>query len=366
MSSLYYYLTSRVLSDANQKLLKMDRNGFLKTTAALLPFPLFSGRLFASQQPAGKEVSWICPPYLKAGDTIGITSPSGYILEKELLPAIGQIKEWGLKIRLGATIGQRDGTFGGTDLARAKDFQQMLDDPHIKAILCARGGYGAVRIIDKINFTRLRSAPKWIIGFSDVTVFHSHIGSICKVATLHAKMCNSFPTNWQAAPDVQKATILSIRDALMNKRKMSYLAPFNTQNRPGEATAKIIGGNLRTIENLSGTASGIQTAGHILFIEETHEYLYNMDRMLWNLERSGQLSHLKGLIVGAMIREPQRNPADELNRSLYDLVLEKTKAYSYPVCFDFPVGHIINNFALKCGIEHHLAVKNTGSFLLET
>lgn len=347
----------------------MNRNRFLKTSASLWPLPFFPSRIWKRSEnglelPTNQQPT-ICPPYLKKGDTIGITSPSGFIRTNELKPALDQFKSWGLKVHIGKSIGQKDGTFGGTDESRAKDFQDLLDNPQIKAVLCARGGYGAIRIIDKINFSKIRTHPKWIIGFSDATVFHIHVATNYQVATLHAKMCNSFPDDWSHAPKLQQQTILSIRDALMNTRPMTYNAPHNIKNKPGQAEAEIIGGNLRTIENLSGTISSIQTAGKILFLEETHEYLYNMDRMLWNLQRSGQLSNLKGLIIGAMIRQQQRNPEDELNRSIYDLVLEKTKNYNYPICFNFPVGHIVDNFALKCGITHQLKITEKQTILRE-
>lgn len=341
----------------------------MKTSASLWPLPFFPSQIWKHAESGSEllpeQLPTICPPYLKKGDTIGITSPSGFILPYELKPALDQFKNWGLKVHIGTSIGQKDGTFGGTDEARARDFQTLLDNPKIKAILCARGGYGAIRIIDKIDFSKLRTHPKWIIGFSDATVFHIHIATNYQVASLHSKMCNSFPDDWAHAPKLQQQTILSIRNALMHTQPMTYHAPFNTKNKQGKAQAEIIGGNLRTIENLSGTMSSIQTAGKILFIEETHEYLYNMDRMLWNLQRSGKLSNLKGLIVGAMIRQQQRNPQDELNRSIYDLVLEKTKSYAYPICFDFPVGHIVDNFALKCGINHQLNVGPKGTKLQE-
>ena len=349
----------------------MDRSKFLQITAALLPVSVFGRKkIFTGQHTTNNQQvaiqGSIIPPYLQKGDCIGITAPSGHIQYKEIVPAIHQIQSWGLTIKTGHTIGLKDGTFGGTDQQRAADFQGMLDDPSIKAILCARGGYGAVRIIDMIDFSRFRQNPKWIIGFSDATVFHCHIAGNYQVATLHSKMCNSFPDHWDNASDLQKATISSIRDCLMQTKKMQYQSLFNPMNRTGYAEGELIGGNMRTIENLSGTASGLKAAGKILFLEETHEYLYNMDRMLWNLKRSGQLSQLKGLIIGAMLRTRQRNAADELNKSIYELVMEKVKDFHYPVCFDFPVGHIVENYALKCGVIHQFEVASVGSSLIES
>lgn len=294
------------------------------------------------------------PPSLQRGDTIGITSPAGHITPEELQPAIRQIESWGLKVKIGNAIGRRDFSFGGTDAERADDLQQMLDDTSIKAIMCARGGYGAVRIIDRLNFSKFQVKPKWIIGFSDITVLHSHINSNYNIATVHSKMCNSFPEDWAKAEQVQIDSILSIKDALTGV-KMQYSIPANERNRKGIAEAALTGGNLKTLETLEATKSEIKTAGKFLFVEDTGEYLYSIDRMFWNLKRTGKLSRLKGLIIGGFRIKPD-DPGDEFGRTLYDIVWEKVKEYDYPVCFDFPVGHQKNNVALKCGVLHRLSV----------
>ncbi len=302
------------------------------------------------------------PEYLVRGDTIGITSPAGYITHEEIQPAILQMESWGMKVQVGTTIGQRHFSFGGADNERVQDFQQMLDDRSVKAIMCARGGYGAVRIIDKLNFTTYAAYPKWIIGFSDITIFHSHVNRNHGIATIHSKMCNSFPADWSKAEPVQAETILSIRDALTGK-KMKYNAVPHTHNKTGRAEGILAGGNLKTIESLSGTQSDLVTSGKILFVEDTGEYLYSIDRMFWNLKRTGKLSKLKALIIGGFKIKPD-NPGEEFGKTLYEIVLEKVKEYDYPVCFDFPVGHQVNNYALKCGVQHTLAV-NAGSATLE-
>lgn len=303
------------------------------------------------------------PPNLKRGDTVGITSPAGYITAEELRPAIQQIESWGLKVRMGNTIGKRDFSFGGTDAERAQDFQQMLDDPAVKAIMCARGGYGSIRIIDLLDFSKFAARPKWIIGFSDITVMHCHINSNYKVATLHSKMCNSFPEEWSMADPLQQATIISIKDALTGV-KMKYNALPHEKNRTGITEGALTGGNLKTIETLAGSKSEIKTAGKILFVEDTGEYLYSIDRMFWNLQRTGKLSQLKALIIGGFRIKPD-DPGEEFGRTLYDIVWEKVKAYRYPVCFDFPVGHQKNNYALKCGGPHRLSVTASGVELAE-
>ncbi len=241
--------------------------------------------------------------------------------------------------------------------------QQMLDDPAVKAIMCARGGYGAVRIVDQLDFKTYRSSPKWIIGFSDITILHCHINSNYNIATIHSKMCNSFPSNWETAEPIQIETINSIQHALKGE-KMEYKATSNPSNRLGIAKGELIGGNLRCIENLAGSKSEIETSGKILFVEDTGEALYSIDRMFYNLKRSGKLSKLKGLIVGGFKLKAD-DTADGFGKTLVDIVMEKVAAYNYPVCFDFPVGHQKANFALKCGIRHKLDVSLEGTKLEE-
>jgi muramoyltetrapeptide carboxypeptidase len=300
------------------------------------------------------EALFVSPSYLKTGDIIGITAPAGYIIYPEIQSAIKKMESWGYKIKIGDTIDKRDFTFGGTDEERAKDFQQMLDDPKIKAIMCARGGYGAVRIIDKLNWEKFKAKPKWIIGFSDVTVFHSHLNKNLGIASIHSKMCNSFPDDWSQAEPLQIETIESIQKALSGV-KMKYTVLPNLQNKVGVADGILIGGNLKMLETLAGTKSDLNTAGKILFVEDTGEYMYNIDRMFWNLKRTGKLSQLKGLIIGGFKIKVDED-SDDFGRTLQDVVLEKIKAYRYPVCFDFPVGHQKNNYALKCGVKHRLTV----------
>jgi muramoyltetrapeptide carboxypeptidase len=273
------------------------------------------------------------------------------------------IQNWGYEVQLGYTIGKRDFTFGGTDDERLQDLQQMLDNPKIKAIMCARGGYGSIRIVDRLNWSQFKIKPKWIIGFSDITVLHSHIHNNLQIASIHSKMTNSFPEDWNTAEPIQIETIISLQDSLSGKR-MKYSAVPNVNNKRGLAEGVLIGGNLKTLETLSGTASDIKTDGKILFVEDTGEYLYSIDRMFWNLKRTGKLKNLSALLVGGFRIKPD-DAGEEFGKTIEDIVLEKVKNYGYPVCFDFPVGHQKNNFALKCGVKHRLSIKENEVILSE-
>lgn len=336
----------------------MNRKDFLSTVVPLATV----GVAFNKKLPFEKnDTSRQIPPYLKKGDLIGICCPSGHITLEECQPAINKMKEWGFEIRVGNTVDATDFTFAGTDQERAKDMQQMLDDPEIKAIMLGRGGYGAVRMIDKINFTKFAKTPKWIIGFSDATVFHCHINRNYGIGTVHSKMCNSFPDDFSTATQSQIDSIDSIRQCLTGE-KMKYERLPVAENRYGEGTGDLVGGNLSIIQMLDGSVSDLLTEGKILFIEDVGEYAYKIDGMLWNLKRSKKLDRLKGLVVGAFRIKPD-DPGEEFGKTIYDMVMEKVQEYHYPVCFDFPVGHVRENYALKCGVRHKLSVSKERAVL---
>jgi muramoyltetrapeptide carboxypeptidase len=338
----------------------MNRKRFLNSMVTIGAIPALRLPAYAFNDEPEKTTA---PRYLKNGDVIGITAPAGHIEREEIQPAIIQMESWGFKTQVGGTIGKRDFSFGGTDAERASDFQQMLDDPNINAIMSARGGYGMVRIIDQLNFTKFIQKPKWIIGFSDLTVLHSHLNRNYGIASIHSKMCNSFPDDWDKAEQIQVETINSIRQALSGD-PMKYALDAHPSNIKGTADGILVGGNLKTLETLSGTKSDLHTAGKILFVEDTGEYPYSIDRMFWNLERTGKLSSLKALIVGGF-KVKKDDEGEDFGRTVYDIVLEKVQKYDYPVCFDFPVGHQKNNFALKCGMKHRLDVKDVEVILNE-
>jgi muramoyltetrapeptide carboxypeptidase len=338
----------------------MNRKKFL---SSVVPIGTVFKDVAKSSKKPDPETYPVLPAYLKKGDTIGITCPAGFITPEEIIPAVNKLTEWGFKVSIGDTVGKKDFTFGGTDEERLNDFQQMLNDKKIKAILCARGGYGTVRIIDKIDFKQFALHPKWIVGFSDVTVIHCHLSRNYGVASIHSKMCNSFPDDWSLAEDVQKETIESIRKCLAGE-KLNYPVIPNQKNKTGIATGVLTGGNLKTIESLAGSKSDLFTRNKILFVEDTGEYLYSIDRMFWNLKRSGKLSNLAGLIIGGF-KIKKDDEGEAFGKTLEEIVLEKVTEYDYPVCFDFPVGHQKNNFALKCGVRHKLSLAKDNCYLTQ-
>lgn len=329
----------------------MKRKQFL---SSIVPLAATMGAVAKGKTIIDPDKAVIIPPYLKRGDIIGICCPAGFITAADIQPALQKLAEWGFTAKIGDSIGKKNFTYGGTDEERLNDLQQLLNDKTIKAILFARGGYGGVRIIDKIDFKKFRREPKWIIGFSDATVFHSHINKNYRIASIHSKMCNSFPDDWSKAEQLQKETIESINQCLKGE-KMKYLFTPNEKNRTGLVTGELVGGNLKTLESLAGSKSDIQTTDKILFVEDTGEYLYSIDRMFWNLKRSGKLDKLKGLIVGGFKIKPD-DAGEPFGKTLEEIVMEKVIEYDFPVCFDFPVGHQKNNYALKCGTLHTLGV----------
>lgn len=328
----------------------MDRKDFLLTSLPLLSGPEVFLYVKRQQTPA----AWKIPPYLKKGSAIGITCPSGFISDEDIQPCLQKLEDWGFSVIRGKTIGLRDGTFGGTDEERARDLQQMLDTDDIDAIMLGRGGYGAIRIIDKVNFNAFVKKPKWIIGFSDATVIHSHLNNALHIASVHSKMCNSFPREGEQLQKGQLESIESIKDALQGK-KIEYSAATELKNRTGKCTGRLKGGNLSVIQMLCGSQSAMNSNDCILFLEDVGEYLYRIDGMMWSLKRNGTLENLKGLIIGNFRIKPD-DPGEEFGLQLKDIIMEKVKEYTYPVCFNFPVGHVFENYALRTGALHQLEV----------
>ena len=294
----------------------------------------------------------IIPPYLQKGDTVAIVASARKISLEELQPAIDIINSWGLKVVLPKNVFCIDNQFAGTDDERAADMQWALDEENVKAVICARGGYGTVRIIDKLDFTNFIKHPKWIVGYSDITALHQHINQNFSIASLHATMPINFPKNEEATQSLLKA--------LFGER-LTYTVPSHVLNRTGEASGELIGGNLSLIYALCGSKSDIDTKGKILFIEDLDEYLYHIDRMMMNLKRSGKLQYLTGLIVGGM--SDMKDNTVPFGKTAEEIILDAVKEYNFPVCFDFPAGHIDRNLAIYFNKNTTLSINKSITIL---
>ncbi len=286
------------------------------------------------------------PPNLQKGDAVIILSTARKISVDEIQTAIKTFTEWGLEVILGKTIGQEQNQYAGSDELRKNDFQFALDTPKIKAIICAKGGYGTVRILDELDFTAFLKHPKWIVGFSDITYLHTHINHQLGVQTLHAAMPSTFEKNTTEA-------IESLRTSLFGE-KINFEISAHSLNRKGKAEGILLGGNLSILYSITGTKSGFNTAGKILFLEDLDEYLYHVDRMMMNLKRSGKLENLAGLVVGGMTE--MNDNAVPFGKNAEEIIMEHVAEYNYPVCFGFPAGHIADNQALIMGRKMKLEV----------
>lgn len=289
------------------------------------------------------------PLYLKKGDTIGITCPAGFMAIEKAQTCIDTLQQWGFRVKLGNTLGSASTTyFSGTDEERLRDFQEMLDDREVDAILCGRGGYGVSKIIDALDFSEFRKNPKWVIGFSDITVFHAHIHTRYKTATLHAPMAGAFNDGGAA-----EAYVLSLKNMLLGKKALYKCEPHEL-NRPGIAEGVLTGGNLALLAHMMGSVSEADTRNKILFIEDVGEYIYNVDRMMLQLKRAGKLEKLAALIVGGFT--DMKDTERPFGKNVFEVIYDHVKEYRYPVCMNFPVSHGKDNYALKCGVKHQLKV----------
>lgn len=289
------------------------------------------------------------PPYLQPGNTIALVCPSGYMAIEKAQTCIDVLQQWGYKVKVGTTVGsQSTNYFSGTDEERLVNFQQILDDDEVHAVLCARGGYGLTRIIDYINFKKFKKNPKWIIGYSDITVLHSHIYSNYGIATLHSPMAGAFNDGGFNNEYVQ-----SLKHVLTGKR-IKYECATHEFNKKGEAVGELVGGNLAMLAHMVGTQSDIKTKGKILFLEDVGEYLYNIDRMMRQLKRSGKLNKLAALIIGGF--SDTKDTDRPFGQTVYEIIQDVVKEYDYPVCFGFPVSHEKENYALMVGQGYKLKV----------
>lgn len=297
----------------------------------------------------------VIPPKLHKGDTIGIVATARKISYEEAATAIGLLVDEGFKVRTGQRMFGVSNQFSGSDEERAADLQRMLDDPEVKAVLCARGGYGTVRIIDRLDFSEFVKHPKWICGFSDVTVLHSHIHRHFGIATLHSSMLFNM-RNVEASHPSFRTLVETLKG---NFQPLE--APSSELNRLGTAEAEVVGGNLSILYALLGSASDICTDGRILFLEDLDEYLYHIDRMMMNLSRNGKLRNLAGLIIGGMT--DMNDNAIAFGETAEQIIARHVAEYDFPVAFGFPVGHLEDNRALVLGKKAALRVSEGGSEL---
>jgi len=300
----------------------------------------------------------IQPLPLQPGDIIGIMCPAGFMTLERTEACVQTLRDWGYEVVLGETLySKSDNYFSGSDAERADDLQRMLDDNSIRAILFGRGGYGMSRIIDRLDFTRFLKHPKWIAGYSDITVILAHLYSKYGVASMHSPMAGAFadqPDDQQYLPSIGK---------MFSGLPMQYTVESSPLNRLGIAEGPLVGGNLALFTHLIGTDSFPNTDGAILFLEDVGEQLYNIDRMLRQLKRGGYLENLRGLIYGGFTecKDTERPFGQEISEILQAVVSD----YSYPVCYDFPVSHTHRNYALKYGAPCQLTVQSDQVVLQE-
>lgn len=308
--------------------------------------------LFSQSIPNNKLIK---PEYLKKGDTVAIVAPSGVLKNYNgyILKAKELLKSWELEVVIGENVFNDNGHFAGTDNQRSADFQLALDDKAIKAIWCARGGYGAMRVIDNLNFEKYKENPKWIIGYSDITAIHNDLHNN-KSESIHGIMCKSLEKI-----DVDNNESISLLKKTLFGEKLSYTIEGNNYNIEGNSNGQLIGGNLTLLHCLLGSESSIDTDGKILFIEDLGEYLYHIDRMLISLKRAGYFDNCKGLIVGDFT--DMRKNTTPFGRNLKELILDIVREYDFPVSFGFPAGHGEKNYPMILGREINLEVSKQQS-----
>jgi len=295
----------------------------------------------------------IRPAFLKKGDTVGITCTARKITQEEIQFAVDTLKSWDLNVVIGDTIGKIDNQYGGTDAERQADFQRMLNDKNIKAIIAARGGYGTVRMMDTLDFRAFMDSPKWLVGFSDITYLHAQLSCNIGVETLHAIMMSTFPINTPNA-------IQSLKDALFGN-KLEYKFASHASNRNGEMKGEMVGGNLSILYAILGTKTILDTHKKILFIEDLDEYLYHIDRMMMAMKRAGKLKSLAGLVVGGL--SDMKDNTVPFGKTAEEIIFEHVAEYDYPVCFNFPAGHIADNRTIVMGKNATVSVGDGCKFV---
>ena len=294
------------------------------------------------------------PNKLNKGDKVAIVATARAISKEELSQAVDLLESWDLNVIFGSNLFKIENQFAGNDEERAHDLQEMIDNKEVNAIFCARGGYGTARIVDKIDFSNLKKNPKWIVGYSDVTSLHTHLNNL-QFSTLHATMPINIPLN-------TKSSLKSLHNCLFNNSN-SISCAGHLLNKEGVVSGEIVGGNLSVIYSLIGSPSDLDTNNKILFLEDLDEYLYHIDRMILNLKRNKKFSKLKGLIVGKM--ESMHDNTISFGKTANEIIHEHTKEFNFPICFEFPCGHINNNTSLIFNKNTLLKIENTGVTLVQ-
>ena len=288
----------------------------------------------------------IIPPYLKKGDKVAIVAPAKKIAAERIDNAVKIFTGWGLEVITGKHVLGSHNYFSGTEQQRTTDMQEVLDDDSVKAVFCARGGYGVVKIIDNLNFDRFKATPKWVIGYSDISVLHSHIYKVLETETIHAPMPLDYPTENQD----KYPGLYTLKKALFGEQ-LSYVVENHKYNKQGHCQAELSGGNISVIHSIQGSISETDTEGKILFIEDVGESMYHLDRMMTSLKRAGKLASLKGLIVGNLTNFKDNRDSFAFNKTPEQIISEAVADYNYPVCFGFPAGHEKNSVTLIMGRE---------------
>ena len=332
----------------------------ISLTITLCCFILLLGstKLLAQDNGSNTYKKLIQPPYLKTGDTVAIVAPSGILKERtgEIEQAVALLNSWGLNTVIGKHVFNQANHFAGTDDERCEDFQKAMDDPSISAIWCARGGYGTVRILDKLNFAKFKKNPKWLIGYSDITALHNQM-DIEGFESIHAMMCTSLSDD---ISEIQE-TVSTFKDAIFGG-SLYYTLKGSENNRVGQVTAPLVGGNLTMLHTMLGSKTSIDLSGKILFIEEIGEYAYHIDRMLQSLKRAGYFDHCKGVIVGDITKV--RKNTTPWGTSIEQLILDALSEYKFPIAFNMPAGHEKDNRALILGRTINLVVEKDKSTIV--
>ncbi len=298
----------------------------------------------------------IQPQNLQKGDIIGLVCPAGAIALDKVQKCIETLTQWGYEVRLGKTVGSKKDSFSATDSERLADLQQMMDDPNVKAILCARGGYGMSRIVNDLNFSSFNKKPKWVIGFSDITVLHAALQRQ-SVMSIHGPMAAAFNKGNQG-----ETYINALKD-ILEGRKTCYQAPDHSFNKMGTITAPLIGGNLCIIAHLIGSKNNMDTKGKILFLEDVGEYHYNLDRLVIQIVNAGLFENLAGLVIGGF--SDMKDASSDFGATPFEILHAHLEKYNYPICFDFPVSHGIQNYPIIQGATYTLNVQNHAVSLTE-